>query len=112
MDQVTKVKPADVAYEQHKLDKLLEQTLLAWNLTNLIKDFETVYIEFMNQGYQLSEGQVAQLKTDLLMAFCYGAVTSCDINTNFRMGYKTPEKKATILGIDGQPINQVKQLIL
>ena len=86
------MKPIDVKYNQEQLDNIKRHPVMRDNFDNLLKDFETHYVGFLNQDFPLQEEQLSQLKGDLLTAFAFGATAACDMNSHFRLGFRIPEE--------------------
>ena len=111
------MKPSEVGYSEELIANVKNHPIIRENFDNLLKDFEFIYVGFLHQEYELNAEQLLQLKGDLLFAFAMGAIAACDLNTNFRIGFKTPEEllfknKSKIITDDKKIITPTGKIII
>lgn len=86
------MKVREVDYLDETLQKVMSNPMVYENFNNIKSDFEGCYDGFLSQELpNLTEPQIAQLKTDIFIAYIMGTINASDIRTAFRMGFKIPE---------------------
>lgn len=81
-------------------DQLMAHPLISVNYTSLEKDFSFLYKDTLevDQPEEVPEAALVEAKSNLFMAFCWGAVTATDGNSTFRRNFNLPKKVLEQMG--------------
>lgn len=88
------MKMKDVELLPSGQEVLLQHPLIKANFSSLLFDFHFLYEQTMDVDHDeesIPEAKLAEVKTNLFTAFCYGAVTGTDTKSSFRRNFNLPE---------------------
>ncbi len=94
MEESNEVKTVlrNAPYGQTHVQRIKEFPLLRDNFGSLKSDFERVYSDILDLELPVTPEFASKIKSDLLLAFCHGAMIGMDSTSQFRLQLNIPEE--------------------